>query len=107
MSRLEKQRAEELLGRGERVQFLHQTRFAAGGIVFLNDAFLRGLIECADRLLDRFRGFSGAPTLDRLVRILDFGARLRANDTVANTAAFTLTHCFFSRSCVCQLDNLL
>lgn len=101
-----------LLGDFELIEFLHQARFAARGVILFDDAFRGGFIQRADGLLDgefRFSYFAGG---DQHIRIFDLGARGHPRDAIAHMSACALAHGFdtgvLSSSflgCVCQFEN--
>src|SRR5205085_4103933 len=90
--------ASGLLGRGGRVQPLHQAALAAGGIVAVDHAFGRGIVEGADGLERRRADILGRG----LARRADGRAGAGADDLVADALTVIRPDALESRSSVSQ-----
>jgi len=75
------------------VQFPHQARFSARGIVLFNYAFFCCPVERAYGLAGGLFGFFEVPRREQLIGVLDFGARPHADNSVARAMADALPLC--------------
>jgi hypothetical protein len=101
-----------LLGGFELIEFLHQARFAARGVILFDDAFRGGFVQRSNGLLDGLFRFIHLAFGDQRICVFDFGARSHPRDAIAHVSACALAHRFdagvLSSSflgCVCQFKN--
>ena len=75
-------RMNELLGLLQLVELLHQARLAPGGVVLVDDALARRVIQIADRLLDSSLGLFGVLVVESQASLFDGGAGAATRDAI-------------------------
>src|SRR5690606_12728164 len=86
----------------ERGQPLHQTALAARGVVLVQNALVRRLVQHANRLNRRLTRLFEVARLDRRVRLLGFGAGTRPPHAVPQTLLFVAANTLQSRLVISQ-----
>ncbi len=92
------------------IEFVHQARFAARGIVLFDDPFFGGFIQRAYRHADGLFRLHQVACGDQRVRVLDFRSCRHSHHAIARAAAKTLPHRFqprvflrfLNQSCQCE-----
>ncbi len=88
--------------RAQAIKLLHQARLAPGGIVLLDNALFRRIVQCPDGFTDRLLRHGDVRGLDRRDRLSHLSACRRADNAVAGTIAITDAYRLFGGAGVSQ-----